>query len=349
MRESASPDREALSVSVVVPTFRRGQILLDTLRALSQVAGPVREILVVDQTLDHPPEVRSALLTMEGTGKIRILRLSEPSIPNAMNAGLCAARGNLVLYLDDDIVPCADLAQRHADAHARYPEAWAVVGQVLQPEDRKENAETLKSEVTIATIFGTDAEKARRESGKHPRSPGHSAVRPFSFLHQDLDFRFNSPEPAWVDNVMAGNLSVRRDRALALGGFDANFLPPVSYRFETEFAKRLAAAGGRIYFEPLASIRHLRAGSGGTRSLGSHLTSGSPLHGVGDYYYALLRGKGIDRVRYILRRPFREVRTRFHLRHPWWIPVKGVGEIRALTMAWRLYRQGPRLLTRGGT
>jgi len=147
---------------------------------------------------------------------------------------------------------------------------------------------------------------------------------------------------------MAGNLSVKRDRALAVGGFDANFTPPVAYRFETEFARRLVAAGGRIRFEPRASIRHLRAARGGTRSQGGHLTSSSPVHGVGDYYYALRCGRGWERFWYVLRRPLREVRTRFHLLHPWYIPVKLVGEVRALALAVRLHRGGPRLLPQEG-
>jgi hypothetical protein len=40
----------------------------------------------------------------------------------------------------------------------------------------------------------------------------------------------------------------------------------------------------------------------------------------------------------------REVCTRFHLRHPWWIPVKLTGELRALVWASRLCRRGQRLI-----
>ena len=54
-----------------------------------------------------------------------------------------------------------------------------------------------------------------------------------------------------------------------------------AYRFETEFARRLVTGGGKIRFEPDASIRHLKAERGGTRSAGGHMTSPSPLHGVG--------------------------------------------------------------------
>jgi GT2 family glycosyltransferase len=142
-------------------------------------------------------------------------------------------------------------------------------------------------------------------------------------------------------NVMAGNLSVRRDKALQIGGFDENFIG-VAYRFETEFAHRIWAQGGKILFQPEASIHHLRAPSGGTRSHGNHLTSVSPLHGVGDFYFALRQGLSLATLIYMARRPFREVCTRFHLKHPWWIPVKFLGEIRALLLAIRLRRQGPR-------
>jgi glycosyltransferase involved in cell wall biosynthesis len=136
---------------------------------------------------------------------------------------------------------------------------------------------------------------------------------------------------------------------LAVGGFDENFIPPVSFRFETEFARRLATGGGKIRFEPQAAIRHLRAGSGGTRARGGHMASASPLHGVGDTYYALRCGRGWDRLWHILKRPFREVHTKFHLRHPWWIPVKFIGELRAIRLAVQLNQSGPKLLTTNET
>lgn len=301
-------------ITVVIPTYRRGQVLLDTLRHLAALR-PVAEILVVDQTESPAPEIEQALRGLEGAGAIRRFRRQPPGVVGALNFGLKAARGPVVLFLDDDIVPSEDLIGAHCRAYEQYPEAWAVVGRVLQPED---------SGMAPA-------------GGSAPRS-GRGG------LWRDLDFKFNGTGGDWVENVMAGNLSVRRDRALALGGFDERFVPPVSFRFETEFARRMVAAGGRIRFEPDASIRHLRAAHGGIRSIGGHMASLSPLHGVGDYYYALRCGRGWGRAWYMARRPFREVRTRFHLAHPWWIPVKFIGELRAMLLAARLFRAGPRFL-----
>lgn len=246
-------------------------------------------------------------------GAIRWVHQAVPGVVAAMNRGLVEACGQIVLFLDDDIVPTQNLMQAHCDAHVRHPEAWAVVMQVLQP-----------GQVQGPQAWGSDG----------------------LGLQDDLEFPFHSSRGGWISNVMAGNLSVKREHVVSIGGFDENFIPPVSYRFETEFAKRLVKAGGRIWFEPSASIRHLRAPSGGTRSIGSHLTSASPLHGVGDYYYALRCGKGWGRFWYMARRPFREVRTRFHLRHPWYIPVKLLGEFRGWWLARKLASSPPRLIGR---
>ena len=294
----------------MIATYRRGAVLLDTLRRVLALDPPPGETVVVDQTEAPAPEVAAELRRLDAQGRIRWIAQQPPAIPLAMNAGLLAAHGRIVLFFDDDVIPQPDVVAMHVRAYAEHPEAWAVAGRVIQPEP-----------------------------------PGRAApARRASFLEEDLHFNFGAESAAWVSNIIACHGSVIRRRALEVGGFDANFIPPVSFRFETEFAKRLIAAGGRIWFEPRASIRHLRAGSGGTRAHGNHLASASPLHGVGAYYYFLCQGRGWRRAWLIWKRPFREVRTRFHLRHPWFIPVKLLGECRALALAYRLHRQGPRLI-----
>ena len=371
------------SLSIAIPTYGRDAVLVDSIRHLLAQEQQADEILVIDQSTSHATDTERALDEWHRQKLIRWIRHQPPGTVGAMNRGLQEAMGDLVLFLDDDIIPAKDLVAAHLRAHRDHPNAWAVVGQVIQENAEKLKAETLKSgaeegeenavKLKAETLksgaeegeenavkLKTETLKSGAEEGEEnavklkaetlksgaeegeenaekPKTFSISAFQHFSFLRQDLAFNFNSATPAWVSNVMAGNLSVKRDRALALGGFDPLFVPPVSFRFETDFAKRIIAAGGRIRFEPAASIQHLRAPRGGTRIHGSHLTSASPLHGVGDYYYALKHGQGWDRVRYIARRPFREVCTKFHLRHPWWIPVKFVGELRAMGMAFRLF------------
>jgi GT2 family glycosyltransferase len=295
-------------VTIAIPTYRRESVLLDTLDSLLSRA-PGAEILVVDQTPDHEADTTRQLQSLCVADRIRWLRLDRPSIPHAMNVGLVESRREIVLFVDDDVEPSDMLLSGHL---AGYEDAgtWAVVGQVLQPGE---------------------------SPGSSPR-----AYRTEG-LHAFLDFPFNSVEKAWVANGIACNLSVRRRRAIEVGGFDENFVG-AAYRFETEFCRRIVGGGGRVLFEPAAPIRHLRVPSGGTRAHGSHLTTMSPAHGVGDYYFALRHGFTLESLLYIVRRPWRQVRTRFHLRHPWFIPVSLIGELRGLLLALRLARRGPRFV-----
>jgi glycosyltransferase involved in cell wall biosynthesis len=304
-----------LSLSVVIPTYGRERVLVDTINhLLSQTIGDARflEIILIDQTENHLPETTASLGAFSASGKIRWLRESTPNLTRAMNRGLIDARGDLVLFVDDDIVPDPNLLKWHLNAHFEHPEVSVVVGQILQPGEIAEDLNYV------------------------PRGGN---------LLRYLDFPFRRTRGAYIENAMAGNMSVVRSRALAIGGFDENFPPPVAARFETEFAKRIVSNSGRIWFEPNASIRHLRAPSGGTRSLGSHLTSAKPIYGVGDYYFAMRCGRGLERFLYVVRKPFREIRTKFHLRNPWWIPVKLLGEVRAFALALKLHSRGASLLS----
>ena len=152
----------------------------------------------------------------------------------------------------------------------------------------------------------------------------------------EAPFRFAGLRPAWIEEFMGGNFSVRRSSALSQGGFDENFVR-VAYRFEAEFAHRWLAAGRRIWFEPAACLHHLKDLGGGTRSYGDHLTTWRPDHAVGAYYFFLRTGEW----RGLFIRPFRAVATRHHLRHPWQIVGTLWAELRGLLWAWRLFRGGP--------
>jgi GT2 family glycosyltransferase len=291
-------------VALAIPTYRRESVLVSTIESILDQRP--EEVLVVDQTPRHEAPVEEALRRLEATGRISWLRQPRPSITRAMNIALRSARRPIVLFLDDDVVPAAGLIQAHARAYGEN-DVWAVAGQVLQPGQAPEDY-------------------APQEDG--------------DFL-ASLDFRFNAKRPSWVRSAIACNFSTRRDHALRIGGFDENF-QGAAYRFETEFCRRVWQAGGKVLFEPAASVRHLKFPSGGTRAWGGHLTSASPRHGVGDYYFALRQGLSLPALRYIVRRPLREVCTRFHLRHPWWMPVKWLGEIAALLWAVGLTLRGPR-------
>ena len=60
-----------------------------------------------------------------------------------MNRGLREAKGDIVLFLDDDIIPDKNLVAAHRETHVEHPDTWAVVGQVIQgePQNTQNDAE----------------------------------------------------------------------------------------------------------------------------------------------------------------------------------------------------------------
>jgi GT2 family glycosyltransferase len=286
-------------VAIVVPTFERHEVLVDTLDRLLRLQPPAAEILVVDQSPSHPREVEERLAALAAQGELRWLRCSEPSIPHAMNLGLQSTAADVVLFVDDDVVPAADLVARHVAAHGE-PGMVVVAGQVLQPGEEP------------APLTGER-------------------------------FAFRSSLRQRVDEVIGCNFSVRRQAALACGGFDENFVR-VAYRFEADFCRRIRVLGG-ILFEPAATLQHLRAPRGGTRSYGNHLRTLRPAHAVGEYYYLLCAGSRPRRWREFLSRPWRAIATRHHVTHPWWILPTLVAELLGMSWAMALWARGPRLVS----
>lgn len=291
-------------ISIVIPTYCREQVLLETVAHLLRLGPRAAEILVVDQTPRHAPETDARLRQLDGAGSIGWLRLDRPSIPGAMNAGLLRAKEEIVLFLDDDIVPDAGFVAAHLRAHTE-DDVGLVAGRVLQPW----SAET---------------------SGANDISR----------------FQFSSTQRCWVNGFMGGNFSVKRSLALAVGGFDENFVH-AAYRFEEDFADRFLVMRTRILFEPAASIRHLRAHQGGTRVYGNHLRTLRPSHAVGEYYYLLRRWRSRHALPRLFRRPITAIRTRHHLRRPWWIPVTLTSELLGFCWGLGLALRGPRYLRQG--
>lgn len=289
---------EPIKLSIVIPTYGREQVLVDTVAAVLAVASAGTEIVVVDQTKTHEPAVHKRLEDWYRQSVIHWIRQHEPSIPRAMNRGALEARGEIVLYLDDDIVPDSRLLVVHTEAHQSH-RGDIIAGRVLQPW----------------------------HDDDHDAEP------------------FTTTMPEFKDEFMGGNFSIRREKLLALGGFDENFRG-AAYRFEREFADRVLGTGGTIWYEPAALIRHLHHPSGGTRSKGGHLTSWNPRHPVGAYYYLLASRRIRRRWRKVLARMFSSVKTKHHLRRPWYIPVTLVSEAAGLLWALGLWLRGPRLLAR---
>jgi len=211
-------------VSVILPTFNRPGALRETLRCLLADGYPNLDIIVVDQ---------SAAPFVPGDPRVRVLRLARPNLPQARNAGLAAAYGQIVLFLDDDVEFCPGFVRAHAEAHARHRDAGCVTGRVkLLPPHYWE------------------------------REPAVSFLDPLTAkFHADFD----RAGEGVIDFPVGCNMSFKRDAITRTGVFDENYIGNALYE-ELDFVFRMKAKGFLVFFAPEACLTHLRHDAGGCRS-----------------------------------------------------------------------------------
>jgi glycosyltransferase involved in cell wall biosynthesis len=99
-----------MDTSIIVCTYNRAESLRDTLRALrTQQVAPFREwevVIVDNNSKDHTREVVEEFQRSWPLLRYEIER--EQGLSHARNHGVAAARGSVLLFTDDDVLPEAD-------------------------------------------------------------------------------------------------------------------------------------------------------------------------------------------------------------------------------------------------
>lgn len=317
MIDSDSPlyafQKGMFSISCIIPTFNRRQVLVRTVQMLLNQTVPAHDIVVVDQSTEIPPEVASRLLQWHREKKILWVRQEEPNASMARSRGVMESSGDIIVFLDDDIEVAADFIASYQRAFAE-PEILAVSGQVL--EGNRE---------TISTL---DPRAADPEIG-------------WLFCKRNYD------KPMIGNFVMAGNMGVRRTDLLAIGGMDERFMRG-AFREESDFGLRWGESGRVIHFRPEVSLYHLGGAGvadGGARHW-TRMTNWMGWHHYFGSWYFLLNHATWKSLPYLLAVDLRSAgfNKRTLLKTPWMIPLHVCRWLSAIPYALWCRYAGPRLI-----
>ena len=226
--EPDSPLPDQPTVSVVICTLNREDSLIHVLQLLKEQTVQPEEILVIDQSLEHLPSTRAYL--QENKARIRYFSLAQPSTTAARNLALKEVRGEIILFLDDDVLFYPTLIETHLFNY-RDPKLGAVTGKVLY-DGSEENDWPWAARIT--------------PSGKYLRN-------------------FTTNQKCLVPTLYGCNMSIRRRTAAEAGDFDLNYWGNFLWE-EVDYALQIRSQGYQIIYDPQAVVFHVMEKKGGSRN-----------------------------------------------------------------------------------
>jgi glycosyltransferase involved in cell wall biosynthesis len=118
-------------ISVIVRSYNRLPALAELLTALLAQDHDSFEIVVIEQTQDRRPDDVAQIDALARDPRVRILRHPPLGGPRARNIGVRGARGDLLVFIDDDDLPAsADWLRRH-EANFADPLCLGATGQFV--------------------------------------------------------------------------------------------------------------------------------------------------------------------------------------------------------------------------
>lgn len=217
-----------IQVSVIIPTHNRSEYLRNTIISLQEQNFPKYEyeIVVVDNnSTDNTPQVVEAC---DRKGKKEVVYVKEPEVGlhNARHAGAKAAEGEILAYVDDDVI-CdknwlSELVKHYAD-----PEVGCVGGKIL-PKWEAEPPKWVKQYPSYLSLLDLGDEVKELKTLK----------------------------------IYGCNFSIRRSLLFEVGGFNPDAFCDkklIWYRGdgETGLLRKVLATGRKIIHTPYAIVWHV--------------------------------------------------------------------------------------------
>ncbi|GAA0889901.1 glycosyltransferase [Rhodanobacter soli] len=227
----ALPVSEQPLVSVIIPVHGKLAYTVACLRSLARHGAQAPfEVIVVD---DASPDASTAALAQ--IGGLRLLRnAANLGFIGSCNAGATAARGEFLLFLNNDTQVTSGWLDALLHCFAERADCGIAGSRLVYPDGRLQEAGGL--------VF---ADGSCWTTGRfQPRS------MPLFRCRREVDY------------VSGASLLIRRELFQRIGGFDARFAP--AYYEDADLAFAVRRRGLRVYYEPASTVIHCEGISAGT-------------------------------------------------------------------------------------
>jgi GT2 family glycosyltransferase len=219
-------------LSVIIPTKDRFDIVWNSVQqAAIALLGIPSEIIVVNDSkteqLRFPP---LPIIVQEGkvmTAPLTIYHNPKQGVSSARNYGARAAKGELLLFLDDDMLISAENIKTILNFHQNYPNC-ALNLNWEYPKELKEQIQ-------------------KKQFGRYLEAFGFTSLKGWRRGQIWNETLFN------VDGITSQNLSIPTRLFWKIGGYNESYLFTGE---DIDLSRRLREAGVRIFIEPRSVMYH---------------------------------------------------------------------------------------------
>jgi glycosyltransferase involved in cell wall biosynthesis/GT2 family glycosyltransferase len=210
-----------MDATIIIPTFNRWDALEETLAALARADYPANrwEVIVVDDGSTDDTEASIGRWIEQAAIQVRYVRQTNSGPAAARNRGALEARGDALIFIDNDILVKPDFVRAHVDALAAHPGCW-VMGRVVHPPELRR------------TAFGRYRD---------------SVWEAFHEAHTD-------ERVSETSGMTAANVSMPAADFHRLGGFDEDFT--IASCEDCDLGIRARQAGIRVVYDPRIIVLH---------------------------------------------------------------------------------------------
>lgn len=232
-----------MKISAIVPTIGRPESLRALLESLAAQTHRVDEVIVADASVDERTEKILAELKNRSALIVNRISVHPPNAVRQRTTAIRIARGELLLFLDDDVVPEPDCVARMVELLESKDCVVAVTADF--------NNQIWPAPTRIWQLYLRHVLKVKGDAWQG------RVVGPL------LRFGYSPvpSEPCAIEWLGSGNSLVRRSAFVAAGGFSNFFLHRCTINEDVDLGLKLRRVG-TIMFCPGARMAHHHAPSG---------------------------------------------------------------------------------------
>ncbi len=225
------------SATVIIPTLNRVKTAINTLSKLESQTSNQFDVIVVDQS----DQIDSGLKDYKSE-KYRYKYIHEniKNLPNARNIGAEHANGDILIFIDDDVIPNDDYIASYINVFSKNNEFSIIGGKI-----KEDNSLVM---INKPSIIG----------GKIS-------------CYGKTQKNFMADVAGECDWVVGCNFAVKRSWFIDVGGFDTNYIGNAILE-DADFCFNIKRKGGVVMYSPEPYLHHLRESSGGTRNDNKHMS-----------------------------------------------------------------------------